>query len=193
MFRRIRSAAPSLVRANSIIEGADRVAGDGESMPFIMRSTSSSADSGLFGCRPMSLRTIRRTAPVNFSQPDILPPSTRVRASAVWNSGLLKASATNSSRLAVPYTSPICSRTVLKIACSCFTSGSNGFANDAEVAAWVISCRTVCTFIPFVASMEIVFVAGSYKPAAVRPTVCDRSSTTCTFVVPTTSASLAAI
>ena len=93
----------------------------------------------------------------------------------------------------MPYTSPNCSRIFLSIACSCFTSGRDGFANDAEVAAWVISCKIVCTFIPLLASMRIVFVSGENRPAAVRPTTCDRSSTTCTCVSPTILPSLAAI
>ena len=129
------SELPSGVDVANIIEGAARVSGDGVSIPLIIRSTSSSADSGDFGFKPTSLRTIRLTAPVNFSQPVILPPSTRVSDKALWNSGLLKASATNSSRLAVPYTSPNCSRTTFNNVFNCLISGSFGFAKDDEVAA----------------------------------------------------------
>ena len=95
-----RRPLPSFVPAANNMFGAARVAGDGASIPSIKLSISVSAlgDED----KPKSLRTIRLTAPVNFSQPDILPPSTRVSANALWNSGLLKASATNSSKFCVP-------------------------------------------------------------------------------------------
>ena len=151
MCLRYRSIAPCLVRPSSSIAGTARVAGDGASIPSIRPSTSVSAEGE--GDKPSILRTTRLMAPVNFSQPDILPPSTPIKAKALWNSGLPKASATNSSRLRVPYTSPSCTRTASSKICSCLTSGKEGFAIATDVPAWVISCRIVCTFIPLEASM----------------------------------------
>ena len=81
MWLRNKLVAPSFVRPSNNISGAARVAGDGVSNPSIMRSTSDSAVGE--GDKPSSFRTIRFTAPVNFSQPDILPPSTGARASAL--------------------------------------------------------------------------------------------------------------
>ena len=160
------------------MSGTARVSGAGVSRPITKRSISSSGDSGGFGLNPSILRKARMTALANFFQPAILPPSTLIRARALWNSGLPNASATNSSKFFVPYTSPSCALAASRSDCNCLTSGKLGLAKDAEVTAWAISCRTVCTFIPLLASINTVFVAGRNIPAALRPTIVDRSPTT---------------
>ncbi len=54
------------------------------------------------GDKPSTFRTIRFTALVNISQPDIGVPSMFSAVSIAWNSGLPNASATNSSKFDVP-------------------------------------------------------------------------------------------
>jgi len=65
--------APVFEPANINRSGAARVAGDGASMPSIIRLTSDRAVGE--GDAPSILRTMRFTAPVNFSHPVNLPPS----------------------------------------------------------------------------------------------------------------------
>ena len=73
--------APVFEPANISMGAAARVAGDGDSIPSMIRLTSDKAVGE--GDAPSILRTMRFTAPVNFSHPVNLPPSTFIRANAL--------------------------------------------------------------------------------------------------------------
>ena len=155
----------------------------------IMRSRSDNLRSTVpslsgFVDAPNSLRRKFITALVKRSNAVNASPFDTILANLVRNSGLLIASDTNSSKFVAPYAVSNLSFTDSNNLVSCLVTGCDLLANVAETAAWVISCSTVCTFIPASASRRIVLVLGSKLPAS------SRFSTTSIFVVPTTSASL---
>ena len=152
----------------------------------IIRSDSARAEPSGLVCIPNSLRMkfitefVKRSSAVNLS------PFGDSAASCIRNSGLLNASATNSSRFVVPYAEPSSSFTDSNKFVNCLVIGCDLLANVADVAAWVISCSTVWTFIPDSALSDMVFVFGSNLPAA------SNLSATLTLVSPTTPASFSA-
>ena len=79
-----------------------RYSGAGEIRSAIRESTLSLADSTLMlGC-PRNRRMMLPIIFVNLSQRVMRSPLTDMLASLAWNSGLLNASATNSSTLVAP-------------------------------------------------------------------------------------------
>ena len=151
----------------------------------IRPSTFVSIFSASTGCNPSNLRKKLPTDVKNFCRVVTFSLPTRIPPNCCLNSGLVNASATNSSRDFEPYSSGKASFTSSYSFCNCLVSGCDLFASVAEVTAWVVSCSIVCTLPAWRLSSLIVLVAGSKKPATGSPISLRRSLSTTTFVVPT--------
>ena len=161
---------------------ASRDSGAGEIRSATNISALSIADSiFLLGC-PRNRRNILFTIFLNRLHTLIFSPLAVILPSLAWNSGLLNASATNSSRLVAPYAVSNWSLIDSNRARICLAVGVF-FAISWEVTACIASWSRTWFLRSASWFRVIVSVLGSYKPATVLPSAFTKPLTITTLVL----------